>query len=438
MHGESAILAHPSISTLRLTTANQVLYDGPATEVNTGRDCRLRVVARWLPSQDVRWTAHFAEPGPKAWGAAAEVRFRLKARGAYSGQEVAGRARDWASGRMDGGAVVGRTEAAVAAVLVRWINLGNVGSGSWLEAVAADGTRQRWPGRQSWRLGDWTMAVDARPDLRVTIETLKETGKCAVTHLGILQRIDRRPFTAEECQPVLMAYQFASSFVLGRFTCPALAEARDDVGRLVWREWGAPLADPLGGVTAWWNSTAAPIADPIRLLGERLLDPRRGRVARHLAQSYVASNRGGFLEQRITIAFAALELLSWQRAVLEGGADPDKHDKKKGADWRLRGQLTNAKVPITPVPVHLSALEAFAHDEGLGDAPKAVAEVRHRLTHPKVLEDLYDRDRLLTEAWLLTVRYLELLILHWVGYTGRIVDRTKPGWPQVDAVPWAP
>jgi hypothetical protein len=34
--GESVILAHPSISTLRPTTANQVLYDGPATEVNSG------------------------------------------------------------------------------------------------------------------------------------------------------------------------------------------------------------------------------------------------------------------------------------------------------------------------------------------------------------------------------------------------------------------
>jgi hypothetical protein len=436
--GESAILAHPSISTLRPTTANQVLYDGPATEVNSGRDCRLRVVARWLPSQDVRWTAHFAEPGPKGWSADAEVRFRLKARGAYSGQEVAGRALDSASGWMDGGAVVGRTEAAVAAVLVRWINLGDVGGGGWLEAVAGDRTRQRWPGRQSWRLGEWVMAVDSRPDLRAAIETLKKTGKYAVTHLGMLHRIDRRPFTAEECQPVLTAYQLTSSFVLGRFTCPALAEARDDGGRLVWREWGTPLADPLGGVTAWWNSAAAPIVDPIRLLGERLLDPKRGRVARHLAQSYVAANRGGFLEQRITIAFAALELLSWQHAVLEGGADPDKHDKQKRADQRLRALLTNAKVPIAPVSAHLSALEAFAHDEGLGDAPKAVADVRHRLTHPKVLDDFYDRDRLLTEAWMLTVRYLELLILHWVGYTGRIVDRTKPGWPQVDAVPWAP
>jgi hypothetical protein len=435
--GESAILAHPSISTLRPTTANEVLYDGRATEVDSGRDCRLRVVARWLPSQDVRWTAHFAEPEPKAWSAAAEVRFRLKARGAYSGQEVVGRALDSASGWMDGGAVVGRTEAAVPAVLVRWVNLGDVGGGGWLEAEAGDGTRHRWTGRQSWRLGEWTMAVDARPDLRAVIETLKETGKYAVTHLAVLRRVDKRPFTAEECQPILTAYQLASSFVLGRFTCPALAEARDDGGRLVWREWSARLADPLGGVTAWWNLAAAPIADPVRLLGERLLDPKRGRVARHLAQSYVASNRGGFVEQRITIAFAALELLSWQRAVLEGGADPDKHDGKR-ADQRLRAMLTNGKVPIASIPTHLSALKAFARDEGLGDAPKAVADVRHRLTHPKVLDDLYDRDRLLTEAWWLTVRYLELLILHWVGYTGRVVDRTKRGWPQVDTVPWAP
>jgi len=32
---------------------------------------------------------------------------------------------------------------------------------------------------------------------------LKKTGKYAVTHLGMLHRIDRRSFTAEECQPIL-------------------------------------------------------------------------------------------------------------------------------------------------------------------------------------------------------------------------------------------
>jgi hypothetical protein len=168
-----------------------------------------------------------------------------------------------------------------------------------------------------------------------------------------------------------------------------------------------------------------------------LLAPEGHDQQEYLAQAYVASNRGGFVEQRLTTAFAALELLSWQRAVLEGEADPNRHDSKR-ADQRLRAMLTKAKVPIS-VPGHLTALVAFAHDEGLGDGPKSVTEVRHRLTHPKAPGDLYDRRPLLTDAWLLTVRYLELLILHWVGYTGHVVDRTKlGGFAQLEPVPWAP
>ena len=225
------------------------------------------------------------------------------------------------------------------------------------------------------------MTLDARPDLPRVTRTLKETGKYAVTHVAVLRRLDGRRFTAEECMDTLTAYQLASSFLLGRFASPALAEARDDGGRLIWREWTVRLADRLGGVTAWWDRTASPIADPIRLLGDRLLDPRQQRVAGNLVQAYVASNRGGFVEQRLSTAFAALELLSWQRAVLEGGADPNKHDSKR-TDQRLRSMLTKANVPIS-VPEHLSALVAFARDEGLGDAPKSVTEVRHRLTHPK-------------------------------------------------------
>jgi hypothetical protein len=156
--GESAILAHPSISTLRPTTANQVLYDGPATEVDSDRNCRLQVVARWLPSQGVRWTAHSAEPGPKAWSADAEVRFRLKARDAYSGQEVAGRALDSASGWMHGGAVVGRTEAAVlpcwcgGSILATWVGVAGsrrlrvTGRGSVGLAVSRGGLASgSWP-----------------------------------------------------------------------------------------------------------------------------------------------------------------------------------------------------------------------------------------------------------------------------------------------------
>jgi hypothetical protein len=335
---------------------------------------------------------------------------------------------------MDGGTVIGNTKGVTSEVSARWINLNDVGGEDWIE-VASNGKSRSWNGRQSWQLGEWTMTLDARPDLPRVTRTLKDTGKYAVTHIAVLRRLDGRRFTAAECMDILTAYQLASSFVVGRFTSPALAEARDDGGRLIWREWTVRFADRLGGVTAWWDRAASPIADPIRLLGDWLIDPTRQRVAENLVKAYVASNRGGFVEQRLSTAYAALELLSWQRAVIEGGADPKKHDSKR-ADRRLRSMLAKAKVPIS-IPEHLSALVAFAQDEGLSDGPKAVTEVRHRLTHPKSPSDLYDRKRLLTDAWLLTVRYLELLILHWIGYAGQVVDRTKlGGYAQLDPVPW--
>lgn len=432
--------AHPLISNLRQSSADEMLYDGPAAELDSGRECRLRVKARWLPRQEITWKANFAEPGHWSWNDHT-TRFRLGAGNAYAGQEVVGHISRQdgtsSSGWMDGGTIVGKAEATVPKVSSRWINLGDVGGEDWLEVVSPNGTRRYWNGRQSWHLGEWIMTVDARPDLATVARTLKETGKYAVTHLSALRRLDARPFTAAECMPILTAYQLASSFVLGRFTSPSLTEARDDHQRLLWREWSVRHADQLGGVTAWWNSIAASIANPIHLLGAWLLEPMRQSAAEYLVQSYVASNRGGFIEQRITTAFAALELLSWQRFVLEGTTDPDKHDSKR-ADQRLRAMLTNAKVP-TSVPTHLSALVSFAQEEGLGDAPKAVTEVRHRLTHPKAPRDLYERKPLLTEAWLLTVRYLELLILHWISYAGHVIDRTKlGGFPQLDPVPWSP
>jgi len=81
---------NPSIINLRPTSANEVLYDGPAANLDNGRVCRLRVAARWLPNQEVRWKASFGESGKWAWNDDTRCRFRLETGSAYAGQEVIG------------------------------------------------------------------------------------------------------------------------------------------------------------------------------------------------------------------------------------------------------------------------------------------------------------------------------------------------------------
>jgi hypothetical protein len=82
----------------------------------------------------------------------------------------------------------------------------------------------------------------------------------------------------------------------------------------------------------------------------------------------------------------------------------------------------------------------FAKDRGLGDGPSALIEVRDELTHPKDRQQLYQNLSLLGEASRLSSQYLDLVILHRLGYQGEITDRTKLERSSSDSqpVPWHP
>jgi hypothetical protein len=73
------------------------------------------------------------------------------------------------------------------------------------------------------------------------------------------------------------------------------------------------------------------------------------------------------------------------------------------------------------------------------DGPAAVVAVRNRLVHPRNPNDeIYHLDDLVLDTWLLSRHYLNLLILHSIGYQGSYVN-LFPGGRAWDAkpVPWA-
>ncbi|WP_131767014.1 hypothetical protein [Candidatus Protofrankia californiensis] len=436
--------ADPNLLTLSPSSADEVLYHGKAVEQETGLECELEVIARWMPKQDIRWRAEFGVDLPEVIaGGDGKLAFTLQSVDGYQGfviekAHVTSWANKGVSGWLDGGRMVGLTEEPVESVQFRWVNLPDIGGGEPL--ATQDDSGRRWYGRQRWHLGDWEMTVDPRPGLPEVLAKLKDSYSYAVTHLATLNRVDHQSFTATEVQPILYAYQLAISFALGRYTSPTLAVATNNSGNVLWREWSARRADPIGGVTPWWHITASSLDEVTRLVGRRFLDSQWGRNATHILQGYIASTHGGFVEQRITVGFATIEQLCWQRKVLEGNEDEKKYDRGLGAADRLRGVLVDASVPLS-VPSHLPVLQQFAQEggnNGAYDGPAAVAAVRHRLMHPKNAEDLYDRPGLLVEAWRLLGHYLELLILHWVGYTGKLHDTSEiPVWSgDVRQVPW--
>jgi hypothetical protein len=443
--------ADPRLLSLSTSSADEVLYQGRATEVSSGRECELEVIARWGVKQDIRWTARFDTVIPNPyWDGPDHLSFTLcegfAAGEVIDGMRVSGWDHDRLTGGLASGRIVGRTDGEIDSLDLSWVNLSDTGGGQGGVLRARDGsvdTRTAvWRGREIWNLGDWEMTVDARPDLAKVIGELKDHGGHAVTHLAVLRRADRESFSAADVTPILRAYHQAVAFALGREAAPSPATARGRDGSIVWREWSVRRADQMGGVTPWWHRNACSMDEVTRLIGAKLLDPKFGRNASHILQGYVLAKRGGFLEQRITVGFSTIEQICWQIKVFEEGVDGRRYDRKD-ADQRLRGMLVNAQMPHQPwVPDHLPALKQFTKREGLPtadlDGPAAVAQVRHRIVHPKDPTDLYDIPNLLPEAWVLLGRYLELLILRWSGYAGSVQDTSViGGWAgEVKPVPW--
>ncbi|MEX5633855.1 hypothetical protein [Parafrankia sp. FMc2] len=437
----------PEIFTLSRTSANEVLYDGPAIEQETGLECRLVMTACWAPDHRLRWQAEFNEDlPPNLIYSSGDYGFILKSADAYvdtlldkiNGSPVdSRRLRGW----MGRSFVAGRSDQAASYTKLRWVNLADMGEGLPLDP--AEGVAgHRWLGRKRWIIGDWEMAIDARPDLDETLEEIQESRGFAVTHLATLRRIDRAPFIPEELEPALFAYQLAASFALSRWASPSLSAGVDASGAVVWREWGVRRTDRLEGVLRWWGKNLEPIEDIVDRVGRRALHPQWGMAARLIIQGYLASAHGGFVEERITVGFAALEQLGWQRNVIEGGADEKQYDRGLSASKRLRMALDAASIPLD-VPASLPVLQDFiASQEDKADDPKdgprAITLVRHKLMHPKDPQILYGRKGLVTEAWQLLEIYIPLLILHWVDYSGRVKDPVmllndaQTIWP----VPW--
>jgi hypothetical protein len=164
---------------------------------------------------------------------------------------------------------------------------------------------------------------------------------------------------------------------------------------------------------------------------EKWSDPVTEAVLRRVLHYYVASNTPPSVDASLVLAFVALELLE-RLALPDVGGD---------ADSRIRRMLQQYDIPLE-VPRGLRHLLRVKNGNHWNDAPKTLAEMRHRVVHPDLAQltnphaDLPVDAR--AEAWLLVIWYIELLVLAIVGYDGAYRSRLRQDrWVgEVEPVPW--
>jgi hypothetical protein len=318
----------------------------------------------------------------------------------------------------------------------------------WLDLPANLGTRPfnaggwAYSGRWQEVMAGWSITLDERSDHAEVYGLAKRNHAHAVTHVMEIARESGDAFTVEEATNLVENLRVAFSFACGRWVAALLPVGFNSLGKVVWEQWFTPITAPISSelrwlpdvpsheLTAFMTSAIASLDDPARL--------RTTRFQMQLGVEAIGAK--GFVEPRLMAAFMAIENLCWVTLVLTGTmpeSEYNDHKKWSGAK-RLRTLLQAAKIPLSIDASALPSLAKFARDKVL-DGPAAVVKVRNMLVHPRrPQEELYDHDELIVDAWVLSRRYVTLLVLFSIGYVGHVQnDFPAQGWPLREKVPWA-
>lgn len=441
-------LPEPTSSYLPLSDPGEplVIYAGPLQRRLDDRDVSApgQVTLTWKQlthlewSVDPDWSAD--EPGWEAWRHRldqAPIRIMAQLTEALR-VDIEAQFRSDGNGWIDG-QVVGDPDAPLNHVVAHWINLPSLLPAAGLHEHDGEGWRT-WTGRWIISLGEWVVTIDARPDHGEVYRRAVEDESFVITHVMDLRRADGANFTGANADEVLSCLHYAMSFAVGHWTCPAVPIGYGLSGELVWSKWAPLRADRPRRGAGWWDPTQShDLRTFLAAYHNHWSEPNTREPLRFATTAAILAVETGFVEQRIQTAYSAIEMLSWITEVLEAGM-AEREWRRKGSAWRVRRLLSRANVDISLDRSGESRLSEFARvNRRAGDAPDALAKVRDRLTHPRFPTELYEMKGLVMEAWLLACHYLELVILHRIGYHGQIADRTKPDrWiGESDPTPWA-
>lgn len=411
-----------------------VLHEGPM-EIAGATDsvgANGRVMVRVVDGLDLRWDFD----GDVPWGEPVRLRFhRADGSRADVPAEVTSSA---GSGYIQHAEILasqpgtfsGPAEPELSYVLTHWFNMP-----SFLPTSPLAVANTVFAGRWEFAAHGWRLTLDQRPDHGDALRVAKYTKRSTMTHVGKLER-DAGTFSVPEAKEVLHALETAASFAVGAWVGVALPVGYDQSNRRVWEEWANWRCSPPGSVFPWWSThRSQDLHELCAAFLRHWLDPQLKDAVRFSSfHSISASTDRATLEAKVTVAQAGIEYLAWVTNVLEGREDPKRYERVP-AEKKLHEYLRVARVS-DEIPAEFIALRRLApQDRQTG--PQAVTWVRNRVVHPKDASEPYRIENALSEAWLLCREYLDLMILHRLGYTGQYVPYRPNGWTHdAQQVPW--
>ncbi|RDY28386.1 hypothetical protein CHL78_005655 [Romboutsia weinsteinii] len=293
-------------------------------------------------------------------------------------------------------------------------------------------------GRLEFELNDFIITIDKRYDYRKELsEELRSISGTIITHIGRIQRKDKRPFKTNNINKYLDRISSSLSFMCGRYVDICLAKGYiNDTN--VYRLWRENVITPFKFVPTWCDtlSNYHNIEKYLSLMCKKLEDAYYGEAIKHVIDWYIESLGNATIENNIISIQIALETLSYVVLV-------EQHKILNDEEFDVNNSSKNIRMllDICNIPYGKDELNIF--DESIKsrfiDGVDITVYFRNKIVHPSrkgyrailELEDMWNIIQIGT-------KYIELVILSIIGYKGEYSNRLKNRcYGEVEVVPWA-
>jgi hypothetical protein len=301
-----------------------------------------------------------------------------------------------------------------------------------------------YSGRLTTVTHDWVIDLDAVPHRTELWAEAATKGGYGIAHVGRIQSRNHDSIDYEIVPSLVenVLYRWFSVLRGGRSSPVLLCGVHNGV--VAWERWQTPSVSPWIGWRGWLpRYTIQPLGpqstpDFGRIL-QALQDVERdldlGPAINRAINWYTQALETQHLATRVVLAQAGLELMSWLRVVGDIGLSEESFKSMDTSD-AVRLALNNAAIDPAVPSEFPDLFSATAQAKGAQqlDGPGAIVEIRNGIVHPKRNQRLGEDD-VVIQGGELAIRYLEMLLLHRLGYVG--VARNRVHRMRDEFVPWA-
>ncbi|MGL6105315.1 hypothetical protein [Romboutsia sp.] len=293
-------------------------------------------------------------------------------------------------------------------------------------------------GRLEFDINDFNVIIDKRYDYRKEMhEELRTKSGTLITHIGRIKRKDNKPFKTNNSIDFLDRISYSLSFMCGRYVGICLAKGYKN-NKNVYRLWKESMVTPFKFVPTWTDtlSNQHNIEKYMSIMCKSLEESYFGSAIKRVIDWYIESLGDITIENNIISIQIALETLSYVILVEQEELLSDEEFDSNSAAKNIKMVLELCKIPYGN-----NELELF--DDWIrsrfDDGVDLVIYFRNKIVHPVrkdsranlTIEDMWNIIQIGT-------KYVELIILSFIGYKGEYSNRLKDRWfGEVDVVPWS-